>query len=254
MSKTQHFFSLPGLGNFAIPLPKLNLVQSVDSARASGTKTVYTVPAGKRAMIGSWSHYNTGGGNANVQVFVTIGGVDYNFTSYAVNAGAVSGQATPYTIFEAGEVLKFTVTGASVSLNTQWRVMEFDDSAPIKCVNFTAFTGGADTVYTCPVGKVAAFIRAGSNDWFYNNARLTIINMSGGARTYTPYIVPSGGSAAAGNQANAATTVADGTLGDVGVGFNAVLTAGDFVAIDSDSDAAGQLVKVVVTEIDANDL
>jgi hypothetical protein len=119
----------------------------------AGNNDVYTVPAGKRAALGSFVGLNGGAGATGIQLAVKIGGAYYviqNGNSTAVNGNSTS---TTNLILEAGE--SFAIVTGAAGVNAFLRVVEFDNTAPFKSVRALNPAAGDTVVYTVPNGKTA---------------------------------------------------------------------------------------------------
>lgn len=249
---SQHTTSTVLNGWNALAVQRLNRIGFSRLAQTTGTETLVTVNSGKRAHLGSVSFFNSGTGSATVVLNFVKDGVTY--TLYAPSALATGASITfggsPYFMIEEGNALSVTVTGTNVSVNSFGSICEFDSSVPYTSKVFTAFTGNNDTVYTCPSGKQFSPSRSGTNDWQYGASGAWIFNKSGGTRTYTVWLVPSGQSVGDSTKIYTATTLADGGIYFIGNNIGGyVFSAGDSIVIDSDSNASGQLFVINGTEL-----
>jgi len=206
----------------------------------SGDISLYTVPAGKRAIIGMLI-YNSSGGRLNTQSKMTIGGVTYALgAAAAINTNLMQQGAVifnTYPIGEAGDIFKINVDGAG--LNTFGYVISFDNTSPLKSPR-VASDGSSTTytVYTCPAGKKAySFNAVGSN------APIRVYNTSGGTRTYNLFAVPNGGSTGSTNKIASQFTVNNGSSSSQALG-SLGFAPGDSFQVTTDAGTTTQLFAI----------
>jgi len=213
---------------------------------ATGDNDLYTVPTGKKALFFGHSAFNTSGGNISYFFQIKVSSVYYRITSTTTLATQVltTLSATTVMVLDAGEILSIN-TATTNGLNVMPRVLEFDATFNgIKTSRILTLANGDNTIYTVPAGKTAMLL--GSLD-IQSDQQIRIVNDSGGNRTYTPYVVPSGGAVATSNQINAAVTIADNVL--TAFTCNTTLDAGDFIVINTDAGTATQTAWVNYAEI-----
>ncbi len=134
-------------------LPGITYINANQVVSASGQNQIYTVPAGRRALISRV--------DCNAQSSVSAGVCFNNGGSYFPGGGsAVSLTAgTPQNlmttlplILDAGEILSVVLQSA-LSVNVWPQIIEFDASAPLKSGKFLNCANGNNLVYTVPAGK-----------------------------------------------------------------------------------------------------
>lgn len=243
----QYMFSAPTgqpvLTGVSFPRARLYVTSGAD-------RTVYTCPAGKRALIGAPSFQETLGVSVTVTMKATLGGTLYTLgATTTVNAHASAGGASIDLVLEAGESVQASVNSNGVVCSL--RVTEFDASnTQVVCPRLTSFSAGANTLYTCPAGKNAIMLGS-SSSWPSSSTigGMKFLNQSGATRTLRYSNVPSGGSAAS-NQfySTASFTVNNGVLSGATM-HGAQFEAGDFLNINVDAGDATQLAWTVLYEI-----
>lgn len=233
---------IPAAGG-ALPLIKsLKVGAVINQALASGDNLLYTVPSGKRAMFGG-TVTNFSGGAITVNEYVRISGTDYHMgasgpaTSFANSSTTAITVGNTYPVMEAGDVVNFNVSGAG--LHGFFFAMVFDATEGLKSPRLLTLASGDNTVYTCPSGKIAFLMNNA-----LGNAPIRMINKSGGSRTITWNVVPFGGSPATANKLSLAATVTNNTVNNQALA-SVALAAGDFISINSDSSASGQVAYVL---------
>lgn len=214
----------------------------------SGNVDLYTVPAGKRAIV-SLTVFNSTVSSINVTPKAKLSG---SATYTALTAGQAvttlnSNTLPTRIVLEAGDIL--AVTTQSAGINAFGTVLLFDNTSCLLSPRLLTLTSGDNTLYTCPANTKAYFI--GCPAWIYgsaNNPLMTIINNSGSTQSYKVNIVPSGSSPGATNQALAANSLIN--TDSVAPQIVAALTAGDKISINT-TGTGTQLVYCVVVELPA---
>lgn len=207
----------------------------------NGQNDFYTVPTGKRAAV-SYTISNQSGGALNHTFQIKIAGVYYTFifvqTANNNTTTLISNAFNTPPVAEAGDIFSILTTGAGLVLSGF--IIEFPTSNPIRSPRLLSLTSGDNTLYTCPVGRVATI-----GDYRSGNAGLLkYINSTGGARTIHWNVVKKGGTPSAGvNQITTNISAADAT-GNLQQGSYASLAAGDFISINTNSSLATQIAFV----------
>lgn len=211
-------------------------------ALAIGDNDLYTVPAGRRAVIMSGTGYNTTGVSVNVYPTLKVGGTTYRLSGNT-SIGALSGGAiTTNFIYEPGDIIGANASG--VGINYDAVIVEFDETSPVKTARVLDTINGVSTIYTLPAGKVAYPL---SNN--ISTAAATV-NYCGttGTPTLDFHLVPSGGVTNGGNQLTSASAVVANQR--TNPSFNAALrTAGDSITVNS--TGVGAIVFVHISEFPA---
>lgn len=228
-----------------------NMVKAVQNAASAGTYDMYTVPAGKQALVLGGIVLNNGAANATITPKIKISG-NYYILGYSkpVNINETKGinnNDQPWFL-NTGQI--FAVTTSASTFNFWLNIVEFDDTSTINAVYYPGLVSGNNTIYTCPANKKAYITGLkGAGGFQYGNG-LIITNETAGNRTYSAYIVPSGGSAGSSNQVFNGVTISTGisSLGN-NTFPSATLNAGDFIVVNSDSSATKQLAYLFVQEV-----
>lgn len=134
-------------------LPGMILVNANQVISSSGQNQLYTVPAGKRALINRIDCNSQGSVTANCNF--NNGGNYFNGGGSQTGLTAGTPQNLIKTIpliLDAGEILSVILSSA-VSVNVWPQIIEFDAIAPLKSGKFLNCASGNNLVYTCPAGK-----------------------------------------------------------------------------------------------------
>lgn len=214
-----------------------------------GDNDLYTVPVGKKLLVFSnYRIYNQGIGTLTTYPEIKSGGNYYrinNNISVLVNGTSLQQPNSSPIILNAGESWALNVA-TNNGLNGFFSAIQFDASNLLSSSKILALVNGNNTIYTVPVGKTAMILDGSTNLLNYNGST-QVINTSGGAISYTYYIVPNGGSPDATNQATNAISISNNV--NQGNNISSSLNAGDSVVVNSPSAAAGQWAYVTYFEI-----
>lgn len=213
----------------------------------AGDIDLFTVPAGKKAMV-SCSAFNNAGTTTTWFGQVKNSGTYYHLSTVVSTATLVNSNGGSFNayVYEAGETISINTSQAG--LNVFAAVFLFDASAPIKTAKLFSFSSGDNTVYTCPAGKVAYSL--GYNNFFngVSAPNMTIINQTGGAITYTWNSVKSGNTPVNGNRIGVTASIANNGSGSIV--SNYALAAGDFISVNTSSNGK-QIAWLTMSEIAA---
>lgn len=143
------------LANAGVALLDMSLVNVNQVVATSGENDLYTVPAGRRALISNF-YVNSQGSVSATPHFKNSG------TYYPGGANATSLTAgTPQNlmlllplILDAGETLSVLLSSAT-SVNCWPQIVEFSNKSPVKSIKFLNLQSGNNLLYTCPAGKTA---------------------------------------------------------------------------------------------------
>ena len=233
-----------------IRLTGVSYPRASGSNLSTGNNDLYTVPTGKRALLHYMFLYNhSGAGNIVWYPAIKIGGTYYRLISSITTADTATsgGGNTISYIAEAGETIA-VVTATNNGANVYCHITEFDNTNTVYSAKLLALANGDNLLYTVPAGKTTSLIDAqlvgnvgaGASSLFY-------VNSSGGARSITWYIVPSGQAVGINFATNVATSVSDAVRQNSG-GL-ASLNAGDFLTINTNAATATQIAWANVMEI-----
>lgn len=247
--KNNSINSVPGYSS-ALPLTGVRLVRVSYNTGSlpSGTTNLYTVPAGKRAIIGEANIFNSNIGSPTIlySTQIIVGGTPYHIrpanTSIAVQIQQAPGS---HYIAEAGETLSITTNNAG--LNAWFKIIEFDANTSIFSQKLIGTVTGDNIIYTVPTGKTAMLIGQALEQPAYLSG-IYASNNSGASVTLDFYVVPSGQSV--GSQYKAAASISF-AVGTAGIARTAVasLSSGDAIVVTASVGAAGHLLWVNVLEV-----
>lgn len=230
------FAGLPQIGNITadttyVPIVGVNL--------ATGDRDLYTVPAGKKALIiANGRNYNPSAGTINSFSQIKVSGTYYRISGTTNNpsgtgSNAGIGQAI---VLNAGESFSLNVATTS-GLNYRGAAIEFDSAETrIATARILALASGDNLLFTVPANKTALGITTSPVGF---NGLVQVLNASGGSLNYYVNQVPSGGSVGSTNQLYPATAVADISLGQFTIGES--LATGEFISVNSSGAGAGQV-------------
>lgn len=209
---------------------------------------LYTVPAGKVMVVNQVLITNTSGSTDQVFFSIKISGTYYRISSTlnVSTAGAVNATFASLPVFTAGTSFSVNALHA-VATNYTLCYTEIDAASGLNCVYFSAFTTGNDTVYTCPSDTVTYFLICGKysfNETATTSGGALIGNDSGVTCSYGLYF--NDGST---HQFQTANPIIDASAQVLFV--PQIFTAGDYLAISSDSAAAGQFFFAPYIELPA---
>jgi len=257
-------FSISGDGTSVNPFSALNwpsdfplqspkYLQFSGQAIAAGQNPFYTVPAGRRAIWVNLTALNLSGANITFVPVLQLAGVNYSMNAGTLIASNATNLTTPWTyVAEAGETFSINATGApGFPYNFFCVVLEFSTASLTASAKLSpsAIVAGNNTIFTCPPKFIAilstpnlpvGFVSAAT---FIAGPVLLASNQSGATRTYNVFIVPSGSTPVAANQIIINKTLTNlSQSSNLIVPLPCILNPGDSVVVNSDSNAAGQLI------------
>jgi hypothetical protein len=227
--------------------PNLKYPAVRTSAAISGNNLLYTVPAGRKALVVDYIVSNSTASAIVNYPFVRIGGVDYRTgasfnepaNGWGHNYSFASSRSQPI-VLNAGE--SFGVVTDAAGLTIWAHIIEFDELSPFSRADIRNWTAGANTLLLVPANKTIAIGAMGltsGNLPAPNATGIVYFNASGATRTLSAInIVPFGEGVALANQFATTNNVFNNTL--FSKFFHGNLAAGDSIVLTSDSDAAGQ--------------
>ena len=212
-----------------------------------GNNDIYTCPAGKKALIMSQQSttkfFNTSVGNIGVTVNIKISGVYRQWaglSTIGAGAGIVSNHLSMLLL--AGESFSL-ITITNNGLNVFLPVIEFDESSPISRGLILDPAIGANTLYTCPVGKSACALFQSFN---MNTSQLVGYNNSATPTNFIMHFVPLGDVIGVEHQSGAVATIGANSLFLAQI--NPHLEAGDFIDFNSSAAPVGLTMMAIMAE------
>ncbi len=228
--------SLLTFTNSLLPiLPSGKIAQVFNQATVNGNNDLYTVPAGKRAVLAG-SALNQSGGSLNVINQLKINGAYVQVAVTAAVANNASLNLIPFNtlpIAEAGETISLNCNGV---LHLFAAIILLDQNDGVRSPKLTTLNAGDNLVYTCPANRIA-FITNGSNS---GNAPVRSFNQSGGTRTYKLRCVPNGQAPSDTFNLSAAWTTANGVSTNQVIAEPAFMSPGDYLSLNVDAGTATQ--------------
>jgi len=240
----------PGLTFYSPTFPNPKFINGFVGNAGSGDIDLYTVPTGRRAMAFGISQFHSGADTTGFSQ-VKIGGSYYRLGSnLTLTTTASQMQSSPGFfngyIAEAGETLAVNLTAAG--LNIWFRIIEFDNTSPLRTVKkIASWSAGDNTIYTVTAGKTGLIFITPSTATATVQGSITVGNSSGSTRTYNGYLVPNGGSSGATNQFLNATTLTNNNGSPYSL--PACLNSGDFVVLNTDAATDTQVAFVTIYEV-----
>lgn len=234
-------------------LPNLSTTPLFSSNVGSGDTDLYTVPAGKKAIIFGQA-WNSTASSVSFYCQIKLSGTYFPTvaTQSLANTAAASLGLFSVIVLEAGQV--FSIHTSAAGLNLVGTIYTFDNTANIKSALITTFINGNNAVYTCPVGKTAyLYGHINNHNTVASAGSVQGYNNTGGSLTYHWNYVPNGGSAGTSNQIaqNITAAAGAGTPASFGLALNTVelaFTAGDSLSVNSTSSNANQLAWINIVE------
>lgn len=237
-------------GASCLPVTGLRVISTANRINLpSGDTDLYTVPAGKKALVVDATTTNPAASGATIQSKAQYksGGV---YTKYDFITG---GAFTPGTygnlallvpmLLLAGE--SFAVNADNAGMSIWMFILEFDASVPINIARLsTTIASGDNTLFTAPSNGTELFpnleaVSAGAP----TKGSLFYFNNSGVNRTIGWNLVPSGGSVADANKIANNVSV---TSPSVNVkNYYGGMAAGDVISLNTDANTAGQSAFVI---------
>jgi hypothetical protein len=211
--------------------------KSVRGSNLGATTTdLYTVPAGKRAVISVSMHHNTNAAACTIQQMLKAASVYYPLGGQvSVAAGGINSNGSFLYVFEAGE--SWAITTSVSGLNLWGRIVEFDNDAPLKSGRVLTLLNGDNLLYTAPAGKTV-YVQGGI--WLppAQAPSMNIINASGATRTFSSFGTAAGVTASStGARVHNGVAIANNAIGFCVVPPN--LGAGESIVFTSDGAGAG---------------
>lgn len=224
-------------------------VPLVGGSLAIGNNDLYTVPAGRKALIGqAFRLYNPSAGNITAYGEIKVSGIYYQIVASAtLSAGTGAVQVPPAAIvLNAGESISINCA-TTAGLNVRGAIAEFDAGVTqIATARILALSSGDQTLLTAPAGKSIMPIATNTSAVSTNQAIVNVVNNTGGGVNIYINAVPSGGSVGSTNQLFPATAIANNAQATFTTG---TLAAGDFLSVHSDTATAGQVAWVTYYQI-----
>jgi len=219
----------------------------------SGNVDLYTPAAGKRALVSNFTVYNDSAGTPTGYPEVKVSATYYPLASVAATIAA---NTTSNIVF--GLILDSTTTlafnaGTTAVINVWASIIEYDATVPVFSKYVAGLASGNNTIYTVTSGRTGCLLSTTSSNkdaaFGLNTGAKSVgyFNGSGGSRTITVNLVPSGGSVATTNLFGFSISTGNNALYAGAVG-SACLSAGDFVNIATDANTATQFAWVNVIE------
>lgn len=233
-----------------LPLTGAKFVTAGINAGSGSPLDLYTVPSGKRCLItGAYAQNNSGSrtGTFGWQLYINGGYVSYCPTAVNPTSNNVACVSIKGIVLEAGEKIAFLAPEAGFS--GRFRGIEFDDTVKLYSPRVYSVAAAQNTLYTCPSGFNAILINAarpGAGD----SEIYAVYQASGGSVSYSPYLVPNGGTPDTTNIFGMSLSALTNTqTGPTSTAHAATLASGDFLSILSNSAHASQLLWCTVLEL-----
>lgn len=210
-----------------LPNPKFVRVQGVNLGL--GTNDLYTVPAGRRALVSQFfTAYNNSAGTIVMFLKIKVGATYYRVSGDTSITTANHSTPSASIILEPGDILSVDVA-TTAGLNVFCDVVEYDSVLPLYSPRILNPASGDQTLYTCPAGKTARLV----NSQFVPTNVPTVFFMgpSAGSLNWYVNLVPSGGTPGTGNKAVQTQSAGTNTRSAPSVGI--ALGPGDFININA---------------------
>lgn len=213
----------------------------------TGDNDVYTVPAGRKAIVVGIAFWNISGTSPNVVGKMKVSGTYYRATATTAITSGTATTIRGIIPLEAGDAFNLNFS-AGITCNVILSIIEFDAVSPVTIARLLGtLINGDNTLYTCPAGYTACPLTlldisksgsTGVGTYVYENE-------SGGTLTLVTNIVASGGSASANNKIGS-NSASNNAVTSPSIPFS--LEAGDFISINSGSNNANQAAFAIFFE------
>jgi len=218
---------------------------TLNNIAVTGDSDIYTVPAGKIAIVGRIRVYNNNGSLATVYPTFKLSGTYFRIVASPLIVSANSStSATINRAAPAGTTIAVntTLTGINVWID----VLLLNADCGFVPIALTSLAAGDNTIYTCPANKTAVLIDSNNLVPFGPNT-LAYTNQSGATRTIKVYQVNSGGSSSTSNLIMGSSTVTNNSC-NTGA-LSSSMTSGDSLILNTDASTASQAVFGTVLEL-----
>src|SRR3569833_575660 len=213
MRSPLQFFVFGGLVILGCVLPKnaAFVRATLNNIAVTGDSDIYTVPAGKIAIVGRIRVYNNNGSIATVYPTFKLSGTYFRIVASPLIVSAnSSSSATINRAAPAGTTIAVntTLTGINVWID----VLLLNADCGFVPIALTSLAAGDNTIYTCPANKTAVLIDSNNLVPFGPNT-LAYTFQSCATRTIKVYQVISVGSSCSSNLFMVSSTGAGGAGG-----------------------------------------
>lgn len=176
----------------AVPIGTTYPAAYIQSA-SSGFVTLYTAPAGRRAIIRGVLDYNPTAGNINLQMNIVLNGSHQLVGTITTSPGAASNSPSPFSAIspitlEPGESLSASTSASGLNISSA--ITEYPASVPAFTASSTVSANILTNLYTVPVGKTATRM---SLSPLQSDNQTGCFNGSASSMTFSVYITPNGG-------------------------------------------------------------
>lgn len=228
--------SLPGV---TYPLASIN-------GCIIGDNDVYTVPAGRRALVLDPYYWNPTVSTATLRTNWKIGGVYYPliFTTSLGASAAFNSFGPVGIVMEAGESI--SVNSNLALVNFWFNIVEFDNKSGLKTAKLTTLISGNNVIYTCPTGKTSTILSDMGTLGSFTSSSLFFTNNSGSTITYSGWAIPNGSSAIT-NNLFGTSTLTTGTV--LTFPFRCDFAPGDNITFASNVATSAALIALTVSEV-----
>lgn len=242
-------------GNF----PNGKFPSAYTTSSVSGYNDIYSVPAGKKALISDFFTTNVTGSSTVISPNIKISstyyrlGSDYteNNSTYGHNYGMSQSRSAPIILNE-GETFSINSTQSGV---TFWlSVVEFDQVSPLNRADIRNWISGDNTLITVPTNKTISIGGIGHNQANNPGSSITgllICNNSGSSRSLSSVnLVPFGDSPNSNNTFITTNTIFNTSIFSKYMHGN--LNSGDYININLDHTGNSVFAWINYIETDLN--
>lgn len=242
-----------GTGIYGAMMPNLKFPAANSTNLASGDNDLYTVPAGRKALIPYCRLTNSTSGQLIYVLEAKIAGIYYKYgavvapTSLTNDSALTSG--SPPILFNAGESLSVNLSAPG---GTIWcGVYEFDAISPLSVARLTSFSAGNNTLITVSGNGIAALpVLTAPVASIVNQPSIGYANNSGTTRIVQIYLVPNAGSPSAANQLTASAGLSvSNTSSTTAATYPGSQAVGDSIIVNVDAATATQFAWMVYIQM-----
>lgn len=157
----------------------------------NGTTDIYTVPAGRRALVGGIQIRNTSGSSVTWFTKIGIGGNYYRNLVNSSTAANTTSTSTTSAFLDSGDT--YAIETNNTGLSAFIPIIEFDDTSPLKMSTVITTGAGNNTLLTAPAGN-GFYISSMTKNFRDEHGSVFMMNPAGSNSTYNAYLVPPAGS------------------------------------------------------------
>lgn len=224
-------------------LPNAKAIRVNAPNLATGDNDLYTVPAGKRAVVGGTNIYNNSAGNITTHNQVKISGTYYRVSNDLTITSGNSNQHNQVFMLEVDDIFSVNSTTTN-GLNVDAMVLEFDSTSKLTQGRVTGPSTGNNTLFTCPASHTCIALREAP---WVTTGQPFFFTADGSARSVFLMNVPSGQVAGNDYKLSPAFNINANSVNTVNNYISMV--AGDFISMNVSTGNSAQIGWIIMLTI-----